>query len=69
MLTLQVFVTAQARTIELATCYVLQPASVMVTVPADVVQSLLERLNKYIFFGDQVQLNLLVGDVSGHTAF
>lgn len=50
----QVFVTAQARTIELANCYVLQPSSVLVTVPADVKQALLERLAKYIFFGDQV---------------
>ena len=52
---LQVFVTAQARTIELATCYVLQPTSVMVTVSADVTDSLLQRLNQYIFFGDEVR--------------
>lgn len=51
---MQVIVTAQARTIELATCYVLQPSSVMITVPGDVKQALLERLNKYIFFGDEV---------------
>ncbi|KAK9811172.1 hypothetical protein WJX73_008361 [Symbiochloris irregularis] len=51
-----VFVTAQARTIELATCYVLQPNSVLITIPADVKQALLDRLNKYIFFGDEVEI-------------
>ena len=51
---LQVFVNAQARTIDLASCYVMAPTSILVTVSADVTQALLDRLNKYIFFGDEV---------------
>lgn len=50
----QVFVTAQARTIDLATVLA-QGSGLLVLVSPGTKQQLAERLDKYIFPGDQVQ--------------
>ena len=49
----QVFVTAQARTIDLATVLA-QGSGLLVLVSPGMKQQLVERLDKYIFPGDQV---------------
>jgi tRNA-modifying protein YgfZ len=58
-----VFVTSTARTIDLATAYVLD-AAVWVVVSPQRRQTLLPWLDRYIFFGDKVQ----VADVTAETA-
>ena len=49
----QVFVTAQARCLDLATAYV-QGAGVLLAVSPGLKQALLQRLDKYVFPGDKV---------------
>lgn len=49
----QVFVTAQARTLDLATCLV-QGSGVLLLVSPGMKQDILQRLDKYIFPGDKV---------------
>lgn len=58
-----VFVTSTARTIDLATAYVLEE-SVLVVVSPNRRQYLMQWLDRYIFFGDQVKLQ----DISEQTA-
>lgn len=50
----QVFVTAQARTLDLATCLV-QGSGVLLLVSPGMKQGILQRLDKYIFPGDKVR--------------
>ena len=50
----QVFVTAQARTLDLATCLV-QDSGVLVIVSASMRHALRERLDKYILYGDEAR--------------
>ncbi|MDX2242643.1 MAG: folate-binding protein [Leptolyngbyaceae cyanobacterium bins.302] len=57
------FVTSTARTIDLATVYVLE-ASVLVVVSPNRREYLLQWLDRYIFFGDKVKLQ----DVTDQTA-
>jgi tRNA-modifying protein YgfZ len=58
-----VFVTATARTLDLATAYVLDDA-VLLTVSPGMAPSLVQGLDRYIFFADKVKLT----DVSAQTA-
>jgi tRNA-modifying protein YgfZ len=58
-----VFVTATARTLDLATAYVLADA-VLLTVSPGMAASLVQGLDRYIFFADKVKLT----DVSAQTA-
>ncbi len=46
--------TAQARTLDLATCLV-QETGVLVLVSPGMRQPLLERLNKFVLYGDRVR--------------
>ena len=55
----QVFVTAQARTLDLATCLV-QDTGVLVVVSASMRHALHERLDKYILYGDEARHTLLL---------
>jgi folate-binding Fe-S cluster repair protein YgfZ len=52
-----VFVTATARTLDLASAYVM-PNQVLLSVSPSMKQPLLERMDKYIFPGDNVQVGL-----------
>jgi folate-binding Fe-S cluster repair protein YgfZ len=54
-LALQVLVTATARTLDLATAYVM-PSQVLLTASPSMKQPLLERMDKYIFPADNVQV-------------
>ncbi len=59
----QVFVTAQARTIDLATVLA-QGSGLLVLVSPGMKQQLVERLDKYIFPGDQVGMLVFWGSLA-----
>lgn len=58
-----VFVTSTARTIDLATAYVLED-TILLLVSPNRSQQLMELMDRYIFFSDKVQLK----EVTAHTA-
>lgn len=58
-----VFVTAQGRCVDLATCLI-QPSGILVTVSPGMAQPIMLRLEKFILYGDKVELT----DIASRTA-
>ena len=57
--------TAQARTLDLATCLV-QETAVLVIVSPSMRQTLLERLNKFVLYGDEARPALILSEAPLH---
>lgn len=57
--------TAQARTLDLATCLV-QETAVLVIVSPSMRHTLLERLNKFILYGDKARPALIMSEAPLH---